>query len=167
MDELAEALAWTRSSCACATTPRATLGKTCPGRATPCASAIARAPSASAGTGARPRRARCAPAASWWAWAWPPPSTPHRATRAQATATLRADGTAVVRCATSDMGPGTYTAATQVAADALGLPIGRVRFELGDSTLPSAKEHGGSTTLASVGSAVRPLVRPCKQSSRS
>lgn len=73
----------------------------------------------------------------------------------QASATLLADGTAVVRSATSDMGPGTYTAMTQVAADALGLPVGRVRFELGDSALPPAKEHGGSTTMASVGGAVR------------
>ena len=73
----------------------------------------------------------------------------------KASATLLADGTAVVRCATSDMGPGTTTSATQVAADALGLPLSRVRFELGDSALPEAKEHGGSTTMASVGSAVR------------
>lgn len=72
-----------------------------------------------------------------------------------ASATLFADGTAIVRCATTDMGPGTYTSATQVAADALGLPVERVRFELGDSTFPAAKEHGGSTTLASVGSAVQ------------
>ena len=72
-----------------------------------------------------------------------------------ASATLFADGTVTVRCATTDMGPGTYTSATQVAADALGLPVGRVRFELGDSTFPPAKEHGGSTTMASVGSAVQ------------
>ena len=72
-----------------------------------------------------------------------------------ASATLFADGTARVRCATTDMGPGTYTSATQVAADTLGLPVERVRFELGDSTFPPAKEHGGSTTIASVGSAVQ------------
>ena len=72
-----------------------------------------------------------------------------------ASATLFADGTATVRCATTDMGPGTYTSATQVAADALGLPMERVRFELGDSTFPPAKEHGGSTTMASVGTAVQ------------
>ncbi len=72
-----------------------------------------------------------------------------------ASATLFADGTAIVRCATSDMGPGTYTSASQVAADALGLPVERVRFELGDSAFPAAKEHGGSTTMASVGSAVQ------------
>ena len=72
-----------------------------------------------------------------------------------ASATLFADGTVTVRCATTDMGPGTYTSATQVAADALDVPMDRVRFELGDSTYPAAKEHGGSTTMASVGSAVQ------------
>ena len=72
-----------------------------------------------------------------------------------ASATVLADGSAVVRCATSDMGPGTYTAMVQVAADALDLPPARIRAELGDSDLPPAKEHGGSTTLASVGAAVR------------
>lgn len=77
----------------------------------------------------------------------------------QASATLLADGTVVVRSATSDMGPGTYTAATQVAADTLGLPVRRVRFELGDSALPPAKEHGGSTTMASVGPAVQAACR--------
>ncbi|GJG85916.1 acrylaldehyde oxidase [Gemmatimonadetes bacterium T265] len=76
-----------------------------------------------------------------------------------ASATLFADGTAVVRCATSDMGPGTYTAATQVAADALGLPMARVRFELGDTAFPAAKEHGGSTTTASIGPAVQAACR--------
>jgi len=74
---------------------------------------------------------------------------------AEASATLYADGTAVVQSATSDMGPGTYTSMTQVAADSLGLPVGRVRFDLGDSTLPKAQEPGGSATTASIGSAVR------------
>src|SRR5205085_8840454 len=68
---------------------------------------------------------------------------------------LLADGTAVVRSATADIGPGTYTAMTQIAADALALPVDRVRFELGDSALPPAPIEGGSMTLASVGSAVR------------
>ena len=74
---------------------------------------------------------------------------------AQASATLYADGSVILRSATSDMGPGTYTSMTQIAADAMGLPIDRVRFDLGDSTLPKAEEHGGSTTTASIGPAVR------------
>ena len=43
---------------------------------------------------------------------------------------------------------------TQVAADALDLPIARVRFELGDTDFPDAPVHGGSITMASVGNAV-------------
>ncbi len=81
----------------------------------------------------------------------------------EAAATLLADGTVVVRSATSDMGPGTYTAATQVAADTLGLPLERVRFELGDTTLPKAKEHGGSTTMASIGNAVRDVCQTLRK----
>lgn len=71
-----------------------------------------------------------------------------------AQAVLYANGTAVVRTAASDMGPGTYTAMTQLAADALGLPLEMVDFELGDTDMPKAPVHGGSITLASVGNAV-------------
>ncbi|MEU4218956.1 xanthine dehydrogenase family protein molybdopterin-binding subunit [Actinoplanes sp. NPDC026623] len=74
---------------------------------------------------------------------------------AQSRARLDADGTAVVEAATSDMGPGTYTSMTQVAADVLGLDMDRVRFRLGDSLMPFAPPHGGSATMASVGSAVK------------
>ncbi len=72
-----------------------------------------------------------------------------------ASATIFADGTAVVRTAASDMGPGTYTSMTQVAADTLGLPLDRICFELGDSEMPEAPVHGGSMTMASVGNGVR------------
>jgi xanthine dehydrogenase YagR molybdenum-binding subunit len=73
---------------------------------------------------------------------------------AEAVARINADGNADVQSATSDMGPGTYTSMTQVAADALGLPMDRVRFALGDSNFPKAPSHSGSRTMASVGSAV-------------
>jgi len=71
-----------------------------------------------------------------------------------ALARINADGTADVQCGTSDMGPGTYTSMTQVAADALGVPMSRVRFALGDSRFPTAPSHSGSRTMASAGSAV-------------
>jgi xanthine dehydrogenase YagR molybdenum-binding subunit len=74
---------------------------------------------------------------------------------AQARVKLDADGTALVESATSDMGPGTYTSMTQVAADALGLAMGKVTFRLGDSLMPPTPPHGGSQTMASVGSAVQ------------
>ncbi|MFD4506591.1 xanthine dehydrogenase family protein molybdopterin-binding subunit [Streptomyces sp. NPDC058457] len=74
---------------------------------------------------------------------------------AQARVRLDADGTALVQSATSDMGPGTYTSMTQVAADALGLTMRQVTFQLGDSAMPPAPPQGGSITMASVGSAVQ------------
>ena len=74
---------------------------------------------------------------------------------ASARVLLYPDGSALVSSAASDMGPGTYTSMTQVAAHTLGLPLERVRFELGDSRLPPAPVHGGSITMASIGSAVQ------------
>ena len=67
-------------------------------------------------------------------------ATGYHTSRSQcaALARINADGTADVQCGTSDMGPGTYTSMTQVAADALGLPLNRVRFVLGDSRFPEA-----------------------------
>jgi xanthine dehydrogenase YagR molybdenum-binding subunit len=82
---------------------------------------------------------------------------------AAAMARLLPDGTAEVSSAASDMGPGTWTSMTQVAADALGLPMERVKFTLGDSRLPKATPHGGSMTMASVGSAVDAACRKARE----
>ncbi|HEY0459858.1 MAG TPA: xanthine dehydrogenase family protein molybdopterin-binding subunit [Pyrinomonadaceae bacterium] len=67
--------------------------------------------------------------------------------------TLKADGTAQVGSATADIGPGTYTVITIIAAEYLGIAPDKVTFELGDSNLPNAPVQGGSFTTASVGSA--------------
>lgn len=78
----------------------------------------------------------------------------HRA-KASARATVYANGTALIQAAGADMGPGTYTSMAQVAAQTLGLPVERVQVELGDTNLPDAPVHGGSITMASLGSAVQ------------
>mgnify|MGYP001100939206 CR=1 FL=1 len=72
---------------------------------------------------------------------------------ANARARLLSDGSVEVEAAASDMGPGTYTSMTQVAAETLGLPPEKVRFGLGRSDFPFAPPHGGSQTMAAVGSA--------------
>jgi xanthine dehydrogenase YagR molybdenum-binding subunit len=82
---------------------------------------------------------------------------------ASAMARLLPDGTAEVTSAASDMGPGTWTAMTQVAAETLGLPIDRVKFVLGDTKLPRTPPHGGSMTMASVGSAVQAACRRARE----
>jgi xanthine dehydrogenase YagR molybdenum-binding subunit len=73
---------------------------------------------------------------------------------AAARITLRSDGRARVTSATSDIGPGTYTVMTMIAAEYLGLKPEHVAFELGDTSFPRAPSQGGSWTTASVGSAV-------------
>jgi xanthine dehydrogenase YagR molybdenum-binding subunit len=74
---------------------------------------------------------------------------------AGAKAVLTADGKLNVSSATADIGTGTYTIMTQIAAETLGLPIENVTFALGDSSLPEAPVEGGSFTAASVGTAVK------------
>lgn len=74
---------------------------------------------------------------------------------ASAKARLTADGKLIVSSATADIGTGTYTVMTQLAAETLGLELEAVTFKLGDSTLPKAPLEGGSWTVSSVGSAVK------------
>ena len=82
-------------------------------------------------------------------------SYPAKQSGSSASAAIRADGTAVVLAGSQDIGTGTYTIMTQIAADALSLPIDRVRFDLGDSTFPETPVSGGSQTASSTGSAVK------------
>ena len=74
---------------------------------------------------------------------------------ARARLLLTVDGRALLTCGTTDIGPGTYTIMTQIAAELLGLPLASVRFELGDTLLPMAPIQGGSMTAATVGTAVQ------------
>lgn len=68
-------------------------------------------------------------------------------------ATLTPEGL-VLKSAASDIGPGTGTAMVQIAANATGLPTGRIKFMLGESAYPNAPQQGGSATVSTVGSAV-------------
>jgi xanthine dehydrogenase YagR molybdenum-binding subunit len=74
--------------------------------------------------------------------------------RCQARVTLAADGTAYVRSAANDIGTGTYTVMQQLAAELLGLELGKVRVGLGDSSMPWAPAAGGSGLTGALGNAV-------------
>jgi xanthine dehydrogenase YagR molybdenum-binding subunit len=69
-------------------------------------------------------------------------------------ARMNADGTAILFCGSHEMGMGTATVMSQLAAATLGIPAERVRFEYGDTNLPQAPISAGSMTAASVGTAV-------------
>ncbi|MGY4979509.1 xanthine dehydrogenase family protein molybdopterin-binding subunit [Streptomyces sp. 900105755] len=71
-----------------------------------------------------------------------------------ATAEACPDGLYRIRVNAADIGTGARTVLAQIAADALGVPLDRVRTEIGDSDLPPAPVAGGSSGTASWGWAV-------------
>jgi len=80
-----------------------------------------------------------------------------------ARAVLNNDGTLLVQSATADVGVGTATIMSQIAADATGIPVDKIKFELGDSRLPPAIGQFGSLTTTSVGSAVNEVCVALRQ----
>ncbi len=75
--------------------------------------------------------------------------------KTEARAVLRADGSLEVATATAEIGTGTYTILTQIAAETMGVPMDRVTALIGDSDLPKSPVQGGSWTAASAGMAVQ------------
>ena len=73
----------------------------------------------------------------------------------EARAVLHADGTLEVTSATADIGTGTYTILTQIAAETAGVPMEHVDVKIGDSDFPNSPIEGGSWTAASAGMAVQ------------
>jgi xanthine dehydrogenase YagR molybdenum-binding subunit len=67
---------------------------------------------------------------------------------------LAPDGRLTVQTAMTDIGTGSYTILTQIAAEAMGLLLDQVVVELGDSDLPPAPGSGGSWGAGSSGSGV-------------
>jgi xanthine dehydrogenase YagR molybdenum-binding subunit len=65
------------------------------------------------------------------------------------------DGSAIAESSTHDLGTGTYTILTQVASETLGLPVERVKVEIGDTNLPKAMVSGGSSSAMSVGTSIQ------------
>jgi xanthine dehydrogenase YagR molybdenum-binding subunit len=72
----------------------------------------------------------------------------------QARASIRADGTAYVRSSATDIGTGTYTVMTQLAAELLGLELDQVQLGLGDTDMPAGGVEGGSGLTAALGTAI-------------
>jgi xanthine dehydrogenase YagR molybdenum-binding subunit len=69
---------------------------------------------------------------------------------------LNGDGTVDVITGTQDIGTGTRTGLTQIAAEELGMPISQITLHLGDTAQgPYAPTSAGSATLATIGPAIR------------
>src|SRR6202040_2598187 len=72
----------------------------------------------------------------------------------EANVRLGPDGTATVKMAMTDIGTGTYTILAQIAAEMLGLPVERIRVELGDTSFPEVAGSAGAWGAGSSGSAL-------------
>lgn len=68
---------------------------------------------------------------------------------------LSADGTLTAWADMTDIGTGTYTILTQIAAETMGLSADQINIELGDSRYPPSSGSGGSFGAASSGSALQ------------
>ncbi|QNE40153.1 xanthine dehydrogenase family protein molybdopterin-binding subunit [Hymenobacter sp. NBH84] len=99
-----------------------------------------------------------------WLVGWGMSMGIYHASRAAASAHARlsADGSLLIQSGTADVGPGTATIMTQIAAEALGLAPEHIRFELGDAAFPNAPGQFGSLTAVSVGSAVHEVCTALK-----
>ncbi|RWH82972.1 MAG: xanthine dehydrogenase family protein molybdopterin-binding subunit [Mesorhizobium sp.] len=73
------------------------------------------------------------------------------------------DGRVTARLDMTDIGTGSYTILTQIAAESLGVPISSVKVELGDSRFPRTAGSGGSWGAASAGSALHNACNALKQ----
>ena len=67
---------------------------------------------------------------------------------------FEADGTYAVQIAAAEIGTGSRTVLTQIAAEALGCPAQCVQMEIGHSDLPRASNAGGSFGTISWGAAI-------------
>jgi xanthine dehydrogenase YagR molybdenum-binding subunit len=79
---------------------------------------------------------------------------------------LLPNGTVLLQSAVTDIGPGTGTAMTQIAADTLGIAPNKIKFEWGNSEFAQAPTQGGSAIVNTVGPAVQDVCLALKEKLR-
>jgi len=88
-----------------------------------------------------------------------------RSAQPGSTATIRAgpDGRYMVLIGAADIGTGTWTALTQIAADALEVDVEDIELRIGDSRLPPASTAGGSAGINNWGSTIVEAARRLRE----
>ena len=81
----------------------------------------------------------------------------------EAIAVARRDGRFEVRIGTQDIGTGTRTVLAMVAAEELGMPLGAVTAQIGDTRFPFSVPSGGSSTCPSDSPVIRQAAAHLKQ----
>ena len=75
--------------------------------------------------------------------------------KAQVKATFTREGRLKIESAVTDIGTGTYTILSQLAAETLGVDMKAVDIVIGDTDLPPAPLQGGSWTASTIGTAAQ------------
>jgi xanthine dehydrogenase YagR molybdenum-binding subunit len=76
----------------------------------------------------------------------------YRQSGSEAQIEVLADGRYAVRIGAMDVGTGTWTTLTQIAAEALGVAVEQISLQIGDTALPYSHVPGGSAGITSWGS---------------
>ncbi len=69
--------------------------------------------------------------------------------------TIQPDGSVGIQMGTQDLGVGTRTAILIIAGDTLGLPMDKIKLDIGDNQYPSSGGSGGSTTIGGISASTR------------
>jgi xanthine dehydrogenase YagR molybdenum-binding subunit len=101
-------------------------------------------------SGRNPKPGKTRDGAEFVGWGMAVEAHTYHARASSAWVRITPDGRALARSGTQDIGTGTYTIMTQVTAEALGMPLTSVRFELGDTDFPAAGFSAASVTVSSV-----------------
>ncbi len=101
----------------------------------------------------------------WWVGLGVAASTypVHRLAGSSASVGLGPHGRYRVAIGAADIGTGTWTSLTQIAADALDVPVERIALEIGDTALPPASVAGGSSGTNSWGSTIVEAARTFRE----
>jgi xanthine dehydrogenase YagR molybdenum-binding subunit len=103
-------------------------------------------------------------AGDWWVGAGVAASVYPTMRMPRSSATIRyTGGRFVVEIGAADLGTGTWTTLPQIAADALGVDIEQVEVRIGDTDYPMASVAGGSTGMATWGSAIVEAARAFRE----
>ena len=96
-------------------------------------------------------------------WGMATATYPARRMPASAVACIYPDARVVIKAASHDLGTGTYTVLTQLAADTIGVSVKAIEVQLGDTALPQNPLSAGSMTVGSTGSAVYLAARAARE----
>lgn len=82
--------------------------------------------------------------------------------KASAGLTMDVNGNVIVKTAMTDIGTGTGTSMRNIVHEVTGIPLNKIKIDLGKSTLPQAPSQGGSRGLSSISASSNAIAETLK-----